>query len=305
MMKRLSSQEQEIINRILKLRPLFYLDISRLRRFLYSPIRTIIFYFLVLLNQYNLIKVKIKAKTIFGDTIYGYSSASVGPIYYLGFQDPIITIFLIRNLNKGDVFLDIGSNVGYYSLLAGNLVSSTGSVYSFEPTPQVYSLLKINTKKFPNIYTNQLALSNRAEVIDFIDYGIRFSVFNSLFKREVNFLKNKGEVIKIKTDVLDKFCIKRNIVPTIIKLDAEGSESIILEGSNLIIFKHRPLIILEVGGKEEWKQNNQKSLNFLLDRKYKIFELDADANFVPHKLREIYEYGNLILIPEEKLKLVL
>ena len=294
-------KKQEIIDKIIKLRPFYYLS-TRKGRFSYAPIKTIIFYFLCLFNLYSPIKVKIKARTIFGDEMYGYSSTSLGSIYYLGFQDPELTLFLIKNLNPGDIFIDGGSSIGYYSLLAKNLVSPGGKVYSFEPTPRTYSLLKDNTKTFSNIYINPMALFDKKGIIDdFVDYGIRFDAFNTLFKRKVNFLKGKGRVIKIETETLDNFCRSKNIAPTIIKLDTEGSESLVLKGAAATISNQRPLVVLEVGEGEEWKENSQKSLDFLLKRKYKVFELNMDGNLMPHKRREIYEYNNLVFIPEESI----
>lgn len=298
------TQKQEIIDKIIKLKPFYYLSMRK-GRFLHTPIKTSIFYFLVLLNQYSPIKVKIKARTIFGDKIAGYSSGSIGAISYLGFRDPELTIFLIKSLKPGDVFIDAGSDIGCYSLLAKNLVDSMGKVYSFEPTPRTYSILKENVKLFSNIYPRRAALSDRVGVFDFIDYGPRFNVFNTFFKRKVSFLRNKGKVIKVRTETLDNFCIKEDIVPTMIKLDVEGSESLVLKGASMIISKYRPLLILEVGGGEEWKENSQKLLDFLLNYKYKIFELDINGNLKPHIRQEIYSYNNLIAIPEERIKFFL
>ena len=271
-------QRQKIIDKIIKLKPFYFLSMRK-GRFLYAPIKTIIFYFLVLFNQYSPIKIKIRARTIFGDKIAGYSSSSIGPIYYLGFQDPRLTVFLIRNLKPDDVFIDAGSNIGYYSLLAKNLVGPKGKIYSFEPTPAVCLVLRENTKNFSNIFINQTALSNKIGFVNFFDYGSRFSSFNTLFQREVGFLKSVEKTIKIKTETLDSFCIKRNIIPTTIKLDTEGSEYLVLEGASVIISRYHPLVILEVGGEKEWKGNCQKSLNFLSDHNYKIFELKYNFLF--------------------------
>ncbi len=297
-------QKQEIIDKIIKLRPFYYLSMRK-GRFLYTPIKTSIFYFFVLLNQYSPIKIKIKAKTIWGGKISGYSSGSIGSIYYLGFQDPELTIFLIKSLKPGDIFIDAGSNIGYYSLLAKNLVDSMGKVYSFEPTPRTYSILKENVKLFSNIYPRQVALSDRVGVFDFIDYGPRFNVFNTFFKRKVNFLKNKGKVIKVRTETLDNFCIKEDIVPTIIKLDVEGSESLLLKGTSMIISKYRPLLILEVGGGKEWRENCQKSIKILLDNGYQAFKITPEGKLIVHNIKEEYNYDNLIFIPERKIESVL
>jgi hypothetical protein len=56
---------------------------------------------------------------------------SVGYIYYFGVWEPNITRWIVRRLASGDMFIDVGANVGYYSLLASKLVGESGSVVRF------------------------------------------------------------------------------------------------------------------------------------------------------------------------------
>lgn len=292
-------KKQEIIDKIIRSRP-YSLSISRKERFLRAPFKTLLFYFRVFINQYSPARFKIKAKNIFGDEMCGYSSGSIGSVYYLGFQDPELTIFLIKYLKTGDVFFDVGANVGYYSLLAENLVGGSGRIYSFEPTPMTYAVLKENTKKFPNIYNFQIALADETGAMEFIDYGPRYSVFNSFSNRNLEFLSKRAKTIKIPTETLDNFCRKENVAPTIIKLDAEGAEGLILSAGKETLKKHRPIALLEVGGGEEWKENNLRAIKFLSDELYRVFELDASGDILSHQVKEIYSYNNLVFIPEEK-----
>jgi len=297
-------QKQEIINKIIKLKPFYYLAMRK-GRFLYVPVKTIIFYFLVFFNKYSPIKIKIKTKTIYKDKIFGYSSAGIGSIYYLGFQDPKLTLFFLKNVNSGNTFIDIGSNIGYYSLLAKNLVGPKGKIYSFEPTPRTFKILKENTTNFKNIIINQLAVLNKERSVSFTDYGTQYSVFNTLNKRvEKDFFKTKKtKTIKIKTVILDEYCKKNNIKPDFVKIDAEGTEYLILRGMFYILKSLRPIISLEVAGGEEWKENCQESIRILLNNNYQLFEIRADGKLIAHKIKKEYGYDNLVFIPEEKINL--
>jgi hypothetical protein len=57
---------------------------------------------------------------------------------------PSLTAFYNQNLRTGMKYLEIGANVGYFTVLASALVGNTGRVHAFEPEPAAFSLLEIN-----------------------------------------------------------------------------------------------------------------------------------------------------------------
>jgi len=57
---------------------------------------------------------------------------------------PSLTAFYHRNIHAGMKYLEIGANIGYFTVLASTLVGTTGQVHAFEPEPTTFSLLKIN-----------------------------------------------------------------------------------------------------------------------------------------------------------------
>lgn len=59
-----------------------------------------------------------------------------------GLWEPYETSLLLEILSPGDVFVDVGANIGYFCVVAANLVGSAGQVIAFEPDPANYSLLK-------------------------------------------------------------------------------------------------------------------------------------------------------------------
>jgi len=65
-------------------------------------------------------------------------------IWLTGRWEPVITEFFRRTLAPGDIFVDVGANIGYYSLLASRLVSQTGRVYAIEASPTILRLLEGN-----------------------------------------------------------------------------------------------------------------------------------------------------------------
>lgn len=77
--------------------------------------------------------------------------------------------YLLTKLSAGSTFLDIGSNVGFFALMAARQVGPTGRVYAFEPDPEICECLvrsaKANT--YPQIEAFQLALSDREGQLTF------------------------------------------------------------------------------------------------------------------------------------------
>jgi FkbM family methyltransferase len=69
-------------------------------------------------------------------------------IYRLGAHEPAITRYLIEHvrLGSGDVALDVGANIGWYSLVLQQLSAPGAQIFAFEPDPQTYGLLCTNLR---------------------------------------------------------------------------------------------------------------------------------------------------------------
>ena len=61
-----------------------------------------------------------------------------------GIWEPYETSLLLSMLRPGDVFVDVGANIGYFSILAASVVGEGGAVFAFEPDPDNFSLLRRN-----------------------------------------------------------------------------------------------------------------------------------------------------------------
>jgi FkbM family methyltransferase len=76
--------------------------------------------------------------------------------------------FIKCRLKKGDTFLDIGANVGFYTLLSSKIVGAGGMVIAIEASPSTFSLLKHNLKLnecFHNILPLNIGVSNKNEIL--------------------------------------------------------------------------------------------------------------------------------------------
>jgi FkbM family methyltransferase len=68
----------------------------------------------------------------------------VRSVFHFGVYEPNLTAWLMDRLRPGDVFADVGANVGYFSLLGAALVGESGGVVALEPAPSTFRALQEN-----------------------------------------------------------------------------------------------------------------------------------------------------------------
>jgi FkbM family methyltransferase len=190
------------------------------------------------------------------------------------FRKEPITITWMDNMKQGDTVIDIGANVGMYSLMSA--VSRKVNVYAFEPEASNYNLL------CQNIRLNNVQDKVTAYCAGTLDYD-GFSVLNIAQDRDVgpggschtvdeekNFDLSKMNVAfkqGINIVKLDTFCKQMNIVPDHIKMDVDGLEHRVIDGAVDSIQKSKTVII-ELNTNLTEHNNaveKMKSLGFKLD----------------------------------------
>ncbi len=186
-------------------------------------------------------------------------------------------------LKHGDVIIDIGANSGLYSIFYSKLVGDIGAVHAFEPDIHSYSLLQENLKlnNCDNVLTYNFALSNkesRIEMVSFSHHDLKLQSGDSFkYIREVTEDKmnaDKNIINAFRLDDLKEF----SSIPRIdyIKIDVEGAELLVLQGSEVTILKHKPIIILELSGEwtKRFKYKPYQVLIFLNELGYEMEEYD-------------------------------
>ncbi|MEK7451566.1 MAG: FkbM family methyltransferase [Patescibacteria group bacterium] len=161
--------------------------------------------------------------------------------YWLGsYENEKVKIFK-KFVKKGRVVFDIGANVGYYSLLAANLVGPSGKVFAFEPLRSNFEHLKKNAdiNFYRNIFPFEVAVSDKS--------GSALLAFTSSLQSG---LAENGN-IKVKTIGLDDWVDGGNLLmPDLLKIDVEGAELSVLKGALNILKKYHPIIFLSVHSSE-------------------------------------------------------
>lgn len=171
-----------------------------------------------------------------------------------GIWEAYETQLVIEHVKSGDIFLDIGANIGYYSVVAGFCVGDKGKVFSFEPERQNFQLLK------NNIALNQLscvapfpvALSNeRGEgkiYLNETNWGDH-QIYDDTSGRE-----SYGIQLENGYELLKDQCERVNFI----KIDTQGAEYSVLTGLLPLIEKSLPNLTMIV---EFWPKGLNRSVS--------------------------------------------
>lgn len=147
------------------------------------------------------------------------------------------TAFFEKVLAPGDVFADIGANIGYFTRIAARLVGEQGAVYAFEPMPAALRVLKENIQSFANVKLYEMALSAERGTGD-------FSVKKHGDTSSLGVHSGAIRTIQVPIETLNNV-LKSESRIDVIKIDVEGYELEVLRGATDIIARLKPLLYFE------------------------------------------------------------
>lgn len=160
-----------------------------------------------------------------------------------GVFEPSSTKIVRRIVKQGDFVLDIGANIGYYTILFSKIVGASGKVIAFEPTKHFGDVLKknIEANQVENVEVFDIGLSNRNQDL-VIDIGPSSATlhsptgFDTVIDHE-----------KISLTTLDIFVQQRAPEKIdFIKIDIDGHEPLFFEGAWDVLERYSPIVIFEV-----------------------------------------------------------
>lgn len=168
-------------------------------------------------------------------------------IYFIGRYEAFYTETISQYIKEGDVCLDVGANIGWYTTLFAKLCGITGQVHAFEPVPQTFAVLERNialNEKLQNIVVNNFGLSN-------IEQETKIHLFPDLPNGHASLAAKpdeRSETVSVLLKTLDSYLAVQNIKQVdFVKVDVEGAEQMFLSGGTSIFRQKKlPVIFMEM-----------------------------------------------------------
>jgi len=162
----------------------------------------------------------------------------------LGIHEPEVAEFIESELRNGMTFVDVGPNVGYYTLLGARRVGTSGKVIALEPDPEVLAILRKNIAI--NLLSNvQVVHGAASRTCGQARLGrARSSSYSTGL-----YCEDAANWIEVPRYSLDSVIGRLNVSRVdLIKLDVEGAELEVIEGMSEILRSDRPKLIMELHG---------------------------------------------------------
>jgi FkbM family methyltransferase len=169
----------------------------------------------------------------------GYIGDISTELLYKGIHEPMSTEIFKRYIKEGDCVVDVGANVGYFTLLSAKLVGETGRVFAFEPDPMNMIELQNNVdlNYFQNVRPSLVALSDYNGRSKFY-LSTRESARHSLIQT-----KEHDESTMVEVTKLDDY-FPCSYPLHFLKSDTEGNELAVLKGAKETINRNEGIKLL-------------------------------------------------------------
>jgi FkbM family methyltransferase len=249
------------------------------------------------------------APWLYGTTAELVLSSDIGRcVWVAGCFEPNELYLLSRLLGPGDTFVDVGANIGLYSLAAARIVGTGGRVLAFEPSPRERQFLQRNVARNSlrqvSIDSRALGAVEDAEVVLHLadDQHAGQNTLGAVVYENVCVIADAT----VRMTTLDRAVVEGDVASVqLVKIDVEGAEFSVLTGAAGIMAKLRPVLMMELQEDSLMAQGSgaQDVVDLLSGLDYELY---CYANrYGPHLLRSFRADDecvaqDIVAIPVEK-----
>jgi FkbM family methyltransferase len=197
--------------------------------------------------------------------------------------DPSLTDLVRKTLDPQAVFIDVGANVGYFTLLASTCVGDSGRVLSIEPNPPVAEQLRLNVERsnLSNVIIEQTLCTDSLESYTQTLY---LPDQSQLGKASISKSNAGGvESVEVRSSTVDQLIRNHRLQNvTFVKIDVEGAELMVLRGMTETLRQLRPIIVLELEPHllTQLGTTREEVIDFLSGFSYSTESLGSHANYL-------------------------
>lgn len=158
-----------------------------------------------------------------------------------GEWEPFESSIFVERLREGATVVDVGANIGCYTMLAARAVGPQGKVFAFEPDPVNFSILNQNLRR--NGLSDRVTAIAAAAADNAATSQLYLSEENTGDHRIYEERNDKRKSIPIRTVRVDE-CIPDGLAVDLVKIDVQGAEAKVLRGMSKILAGNRDLTML-------------------------------------------------------------
>lgn len=249
------------------------------------------------LNQFFVRNVLYRLKSDFveiqGHKLFLDANDSLGLSVY-GRWEPFETEIIQSLIKKGDTVIDIGANIGYYTLIFARSVGELGKVFAFEPDPDNFALLQKNVQAngYRNVRLEQKAVCNTVGEV-----RLYLSQVNSADHR-LSDSGNHRQFVQVESTRLDDYFNDYTGKIDFVKIDAQGAEGEIIRGM-CALFEKNPQMTLVAEfwpvGLKRLGTEPEDLIKLLTAQAFELYEINEEAKKIQRT-----DLQSLKLIPPEE-----
>jgi FkbM family methyltransferase len=168
--------------------------------------------------------------------------------FIVGAYEPGCVSALREHLSEGSVCVDVGANLGYFSILMSQLVGKRGRIIAFEPMPDTVQTLRenIDVNRLENVIVIEAAASDKSGSVQLLSGASERAAKTASM---VGYrLEGPARTTLARSLCIDDYFAGSTPFPDLIKIDVEGAELVVLKGARETIARSRPTLIVEIHG---------------------------------------------------------
>lgn len=227
----------------------------------------------------------VQTETFFGETL-SIPLPACTDIYLTGGKshDSEIRLarFLLQMVREGDMVMDLGAHIGFFTRFLAALCGGKGKVIALEPSAGTFALLQENTRQKKNILALESAAGAEEGTVSFFEFESSHSEYSSTDASQYAgaewFEQHRPVQRTVPCVTIDGLCLRNQLHPILIKIDVEGGELNVIRGASECLKQDRPALVMEFHPEGPNRSLHLQTLDELAQIGYRPFTITAEGN---------------------------